>query len=63
MDLLTNAHSSRGTILRDAAQETLLIFPTLILGPPRLGASSSSVKTEVTARLDLWRRGELLELA
>jgi hypothetical protein len=34
----------------------------LVLGPQRLGASSSSGKAEVTARLDLWRRGRNPEL-
>jgi hypothetical protein len=34
-DLLKRAHSSRGTLLRDAPQEALLLFPTLVLGPQR----------------------------
>ena len=61
-DLLERAHSTRGVLLRDAAQEALLLFPTLVLGPQRLGASSSSVKAEIIARLDLWRRGHIPEL-
>jgi hypothetical protein len=51
-DLLTRAHSTREVSLRDASQEALLLFPTLVLGPHRLGASSSSVRTEVAARMD-----------
>ncbi len=48
-DLLERAHSTRGVLLRDAAQEALLLFPTLVLGPQRPGVSSSSVKAEVSA--------------
>jgi len=62
-DLLTRAHSTRGVSLRDAAQEAFLLFPTPVLGPHGPGASSSIVKTEVLAGLDLWRRGDLHELA
>jgi len=40
----------------------LLLFPTLVLGPQRPGASSSSVKSEIPARLDLWRRGLIPEV-
>jgi hypothetical protein len=58
-DMFHKAHSIRGPALRDAALETLLLFPTLVIGPQRPSASSSSVKTEVTPRLDLWWRGEL----
>jgi hypothetical protein len=61
-DLLERAHSTRGVLLRDAPQEALLLFPTLVLGPQRHGASSSSVKSEITARFDLWRRGLIPEL-
>jgi hypothetical protein len=32
-DLLSQAHSTRGVALRDAALETLLLFPTMVLGP------------------------------
>ena len=39
------------------------MFPTLVLGPQRSRAASSSVKTEISARLDLWRRGHLDKLA
>ena len=62
-DLFEKDHSAPGSLLRDAAQEALLLFPIRVLGPQRLGTSSSSVKSEVASRLDLWRRGELLELA
>jgi hypothetical protein len=60
-DLLERAHSTRGVLLRDAAQEALLLFPTSVLGPQRPVASSSSVKAEMIARLDLWRRGHIPE--
>ncbi len=40
-NLLTKAHSTRGNILRDAAHEAFLLFPTLVLGPQRPRASSS----------------------
>jgi hypothetical protein len=56
-----SAYLTRGIQLRDDAQEALLPFPALVLGPHRLGATSSSVKTEVDARLDLWRRSLLNE--
>jgi len=61
-DLLERAHSTRGVLLRDDAQEALFLFPTLVLGPQRPGASSSSVRAETTARLDLWHRGLIPEL-
>jgi len=41
-DLLERAHSTRGVLLRDAAHVALLLFPTLILGPQRPSASSST---------------------
>ncbi len=62
-NLVERAHSTCGTLLRDAAHETLLVFPTLVLRPQCRGASSSSVKTEVTARLDLLRGGLFVDLA
>ena len=52
-DLLSRASTTRGIALRDATQEALLLLPNLVLGPQRLGASSSNVKSEVEARLDL----------
>ena len=57
-DLFHRSHSTRGQVLRDAAREALLLFPTYVLGPQRPGASSSAM-TEVVVRLDLWRRDEL----
>ena len=63
VDLLSRAHSTQGFVLRDATVETLLLFPTLVLGPRRPGASSSSVRIDVVTMLDLWRRGDLHELA
>ena len=44
-DLVARAHSTRGSLLRDAVQEALLLFTTLVLGPQSTGVSSSSVKT------------------
>jgi len=55
VDLNMKAHLTRGSIIRDAAQEALLVFPTLILEPQRPRTSSSNVKIEVAARQDLWR--------
>jgi hypothetical protein len=52
-DLVHRAHSTTGVLLRDAAHEALMLFPTLVLGPKRPGASSTSVKNEVKAKLDL----------
>ena len=43
--------------------EALLLLPSLVLGPEKPGASSSRVKIEVSAKLDLWRRGLLDGLA
>jgi len=42
-----------GEALREAAWDALFLFPTLVLGPQKPGASSSTVKLEVAARLDL----------
>jgi hypothetical protein len=53
IDLLKRSHSTRGNFLLDAAHEALLLFPILVLGPQRPGASSSCVKIEVAGRLDL----------
>ena len=39
------------------------MFPTLVLGPQKPGASSSAVKAEIASRLDLWNRGQLDVLA
>jgi hypothetical protein len=62
-DLLSRDCTARGTVLRDATQEVFLLFPTLVSGPRRHGASSSSVKSEVDAKLDLWRKCHIDELA
>ena len=60
--MVERAHSTRGTLLRDVAKEALLLFPILDIGPQCSSVSSSSVKTDGTTRLDLWRRGLLDEL-
>jgi hypothetical protein len=44
-DLFKKAHSTRASLLRDAAQEALLFFPTLVLGPQRPNVSSSIAKS------------------
>ena len=44
-DLLTRSHSTRGVSLRDAPEEAHLLYTKLVLGPQRLGAISSIVKT------------------
>jgi len=62
-DLLSRAQSTWGVGPHDAALEVILLLRTMVLGPQRPCASSSSVRTEVVARLDLWRRGDLRELA
>ena len=43
--------------------DLVFLFPTLVLGPHRQRSPSSVLKTEITARLDLWHRGDLTELA
>jgi hypothetical protein len=43
-DLLTRAHSTRGVSLRDAAEEALLLYPKLVIGSQRPGASSSNIR-------------------
>ncbi len=63
MNLVDRAHATRRTLLRDVAQEALLLFPTLVLGPQCHGATFSCVKTEVNVRLSPWRRRLLDELA
>ncbi len=50
-------------VLREAAWDALFFFPTRVLGPQRPGASSTTVKAEIAARLDLWNRGRLDTLA
>ena len=62
-DLVSRAHSTRGVVLKDAAQEALLLFTTLVLGPQRSVDSTISVKTEVAASLNLWRKDQIEELA
>jgi hypothetical protein len=62
-DLCNKAADIRGEVLREAAWDALFLFPTLVLGPHKPGISSSAVKLEVAARLDLWNRGLLDVLA
>jgi len=61
--LFRQAVSMRGEALRSAAWSLVFLFPTLVLGPHRPGAASSAVKAETEARIDLWHRGKLNELA
>ena len=52
-DLFNKAADIRGEVLREAAWDALFLFPTLVMRPQKPRASSSAVKTEVAARLDL----------
>jgi hypothetical protein len=49
--------------IRTITWAMVFLFPSLFLGPQRPGAPSSAVKEETKARLNLWHRGDLLELA
>jgi hypothetical protein len=60
-DLCDKAADTRGEVLREAAWDALFLFPTLVLGPHKFVISSSVVKTEVAARLDLWNK-DLLDV-
>ena len=57
--LCDKAADTRGDVLREAARDALFLIPTVVLGPHKPGISSSVVKAEVAARLDLWNRGLL----
>jgi len=61
--LFRQAVTMRGDALRIAAWSLVFLFPTLVLGPHRAGAPSSTVKAETEATIDLRTRGELRELA
>jgi hypothetical protein len=52
-ELYKRAYTITGVILRDAAWEAIMLFHTLVLGLQRPGASSTSGKAEISARLDL----------
>ena len=52
-ELLTKTADVRGTVLREAAWDALFLFPALVMGPQKPGALATTVKTEVTTRLDL----------
>ena len=41
----------------------MFMFPTLVLGPQKAGAASSTVKAEINAKLDLLNSGQMDELA
>jgi hypothetical protein len=58
-ELLKRAYSTTCVVLRDASWEALMLFTTLVLGPRRPSASSSSFKTKISARLDLCNRGKV----
>jgi hypothetical protein len=58
-ELFNKAADVRGKALRDAAWDTLFMFPTLVLGPQNPGASSSSIKSKIATRMDLWNKGHL----
>jgi hypothetical protein len=40
----------------------MFMFPTLVLGPQKAGAASSTVKAEINAKLDLLHSGQLDDL-
>ena len=61
--LFRQAVTMRGEALRLDAWSLVFLFPTLDLGPHRPGAASSAVESETEARIDLWQRGKLIELA
>ena len=61
--LFRQAVNTRGGGLRIAAWSLVFLFPTLVMGPHRPGAPSSTVKAETEARIDLWQRGDLVTLA
>ena len=52
-DLMNKAVDIQGEVLREAAWDALFLFPTLVLGLQKPGASSTTVKSEIAARLDL----------
>ena len=61
-DVITKANSLSG-ILRVAAMDAVMIFPSLILFPHVKGACNSLVRAEVRRRLALWGAGSLDSLA
>ena len=61
-DLLTKAITTTCEVL-EATRDALFLFPTLVLVPQKSGAASSTVKSEMAARIDLWNKGKLEELA
>jgi hypothetical protein len=50
-DLITKVATPIGEVLREATSDALFLFPTLVLGPHKLGAMSSTVKGEMITRL------------
>jgi hypothetical protein len=46
-DLMNKAADIRGEVLREAAWDALFLFPILVLGPQKPGASSSTVKVKM----------------
>jgi hypothetical protein len=57
--LFNKAVDIRGEVLREAVWDALFLFPTLVLGPQIPGASSTTVRSEIETRLDLWNKGQL----
>ena len=51
--LFRQAVTMRGEAMCSTAWSHVFLFPTLVLGPHRPGAASSSVKSETEARIDL----------
>ncbi len=61
--LFRQAVTMRGEAPRSVAWSLVFLFPTLVMGPHRPGVASSAVRSETEARIDLWQRGKLSELA
>jgi len=61
--LFRQAVTMKGEALRTYVWSLVFLFPSIVLGPHQSGAPSSAVKAETEARLDLWRRGQLPEVA
>jgi len=62
-DPFNKAVDIRGEVLREAAWDARFLFPTLVLGPQKPGASSTAARYEIATRLDLWNKGQLDTLA
>jgi len=62
-DLMNKEADISREVLKEAAWDALFHFPTSVLGPQKLSASSSTVKAEMAQRVELWNKGQLDILA